>query len=209
MKVIVFGATGSVGELAVKELLGQGHAVTAFARRTSKLKIAHPQLRLLDGNANNAGAVDAAVAGHDAVVIALGAGAARRNRIRSVGTGNIIQAMKAHKVRRLVCQSTLGAGDSWENLNLFWKYVMFGLLLRPAFLDHEVQEQLVRDSGLDWTIVRPGAFTNEPADGSYRLDFPASERGLSLKISRADVAEFLACCLNGPRYLHRAVSISH
>ena len=72
MKVIVFGATGSVGELAVKELLGQGHAVTAFARRTSKLKIAHPQLRLLDGNANNAGAVDAAVAGHDAVVIALG-----------------------------------------------------------------------------------------------------------------------------------------
>ena len=209
MKVIVFGATGSVGALAVERLLAQGHGVTAFARRVETLENSHPRLRTVAGDAKDPAAVSAAVAGHDAVVVALGAGAARRNRIRSVGTANVISAMKAHNVQRLVCQTTLGAGESWANLNLFWKYVMFGFLLRPAFLDHELQEQLVRESGLDWTIVRPGAFTDEPADGAYRVDFPASERGLSLHISRADVAAFLARCLAGPDFLHRAVSISH
>ncbi len=86
---------------------------------------------------------------------------------------------------------------------------MFGLLLRPVFLDHERQEQLVRDSGLDWTIVRPSAFTDAPADGDYRVDIPAGERGLRLKISRADVAVFLAGCLRDARFMHRAVGISH
>ena len=76
---------------------------------------------------------------------------------------------------------------------------MFGLLLRPVFLDHERQEQLVRQSGLDWTIVRPSAFT----------DAPAGERDLRLKISRADIADFLAGCLRDTRFMHRAVGISH
>lgn len=209
MKVIVFGATGSVGALAVERLLAQGHVVTAFARRIDGLQNTHPRLKAVAGDAKDPVAVSAAVEGQEAVVIALGAGAARRNRIRSIGTANVISAMKAHNVQRLICQTTLGAGESWANLNLFWKYVMFGFLLRPAFLDHERQEQLVRESGLDWTIVRPGAFTDDPADGAYRVDFPASERGLSLRISRADVAAFLARCLAGPQFLHRAVSISH
>ena len=61
---------------------------------------------------------------------------------------------------------------------------MFGLLLRPVFLDHQRQERWVRESGLDWTIARPSAFTNKPADGQYRVDIPAAERGLTLKFPR-------------------------
>jgi uncharacterized protein YbjT (DUF2867 family) len=209
MKVIVFGATGSVGRLAVERLLAEGHEVTAFARRIERLEIDHPRLTTVAGNAMEPQSVSNAVTGHDSVVVALGAGASRKSLIRSVGTRNIIEAMREQGVSRLICQTTLGAGESWENLNFFWKYVMFGLLLRPVFLDHERQEQLVRESGLDWTIVRPSALTDDPADGAFRVDVPASARGLSLKISRADVAAFLARCLGEPAFTHRAVGISH
>ena len=117
--------------------------------------------------------------------------------------------MQQSGVAQLICLTTLGAGESWQNLNFFWKRIMFGLLLRPVFLDHERQEQLVRDSGLDWTIVRPSALTDEPANQSYKVDIPASERGLALKISRTDVAGFLARCVGQSAFLHRAVGISH
>lgn len=66
--------------------------------------------------------------------------------------------MEKAGIRRFICQTTLGAGDSWGNLNFFWKYIMFGTILRDVFADHERQENYVKQSRLDWTIVRPGAF---------------------------------------------------
>jgi uncharacterized protein YbjT (DUF2867 family) len=209
MKVIVFGATGTVGKLAVEQLLEAGHEVTAFARHPQKLALDHTRLRLTAGDALSANDVMAAMPGHEAVVVTLGAGMSRKSAIRSEGTMNIINAMQAHGIRRLVCQSTLGTGETWRNLNFFWKRIMFGLLLRPVFLDHVLQEKLVRASGLDWTIVRPSAFVDGPATGGFRENFGPAVRDLSLKISRADVASFLVRQLDDWRYAGRAVSISN
>lgn len=208
MKVIVFGATGTVGRLAVEELLAAGHEVTAFARSPGKLGSDHPGLTLHAGDALDPVSVAGAVDGQDAAMIVLGAGAERRSTIRSEGTRNVIRAMQRHGVRRLICQSTLGVGESWDNLNFFWKRIMFGLLLRPVLREHEAQEALVRESGLDWTIVRPSAFTDGPATGAYRVDFPPAERGLSLKIARRDLARFLARQVGDSTYLRHAVSLS-
>jgi uncharacterized protein YbjT (DUF2867 family) len=208
MKVIVFGATGTVGRLAVEELLNAGHEVTAFARSAERL-MPVSGLRRLSGDARDAAQVAAAIAGHDAVVITLGAGMKRRDTIRSAGTLNVIAGMQAQGVRRLICQSTLGVAESWENLNFFWKRIMFGAVLRPVFRDHVLQEQLVRASGLDWTIVRPSAFDAGPATGAFREGFGPKERHLTLKISRADIAGFLARQLTDARYLRQAVAISN
>jgi len=208
MKIIVIGATGTVGRLTVAQLLDQGHEVTAFARSPEKLEQRSERLRLRAGDAMNAGAVSEAIAGHDAVVVTLGAGSSRKSRIRSQGTMNVIRAMQEHGVRRLICQSTLGAHESWDNLNFFWKRIMFGALLRPVFLDHELQEQLVRASGLDWTIVRPSAFTDAPVAGAIREGFAPQDRQLKLKIRRADVAGFLTRQVQDLRYLHKAVGLS-
>jgi len=208
MNVIVFGATGTIGRLVVADLLEQGHAVTAFARSHERLGMEHANLSLAAGDALREAEVMRAVAGHEAVVVTLGAGMSRKSRIRSEGTLNVIRAMQETGVKRLIVQSTLGAHESWGNLNFWWKRVMFGALLRPVFKDHELQEQLVRSSGLDWTIVRPGAFAEGPATGRYVEDVPVSARKLSLKITRADVAAFVARQLGDLRYLHRAVGIS-
>ncbi|MEM8822890.1 MAG: NAD(P)-binding oxidoreductase [Pseudomonadota bacterium] len=208
MNVIVFGATGSVGRLAVTQMLEQGRHVTAFARRPERLENDHPNLRRVAGDAEAFDDVAKAIDGQDAVIVALGAGMSRSGHVRAQGTLNIINAMQWHGVRRLICQSTLGAHESWPNLNFFWKRIMFGALLRPVFKDHERQEDMVRASGLDWTIVRPGAFTDSPAGGPIREGFGPAERGLRLKISRADVAAFLVRELSDRRYAGQAVAVS-
>jgi uncharacterized protein YbjT (DUF2867 family) len=150
-----------------------------------------------------------AIKDHDAVLITLGSGMSRKSIVRSRGTLNVINAMQTQGISRLVCQSTLGAHESWSNLNFWWKHVMFGAIIKPVFKDHELQENLIHASGLDWTIVRPSAFMDGPATGSFKENFSSSERNLSLKISRADVATFLSQQLDNTSYLGCAVSISN
>ncbi len=116
--------------------------------------------------------------------------------------------MQAHGPRRLIVQSTLGARDSWDTLHFWWKRVMFGFLLAPVFRDHELQERLLEASGLDWTIVRPGAFTDAATRRPVIEDVPATARGLDLRIARADLARFLARQVADRTYLGRAVGLS-
>ena len=145
--------------------------------------------------------------GHDAVLVALGAGI--KGQVRSTGTRNIIQAMQRNGVRRLVCLSTLGVGDSRVHMNFYWKYIMFGMLLRGAFADHVSQEEHVIRSELDWTIVRPAAYTDGEHAGNYRHGFPATAKELKLKISRADVADFVLTQLADNNYVHMTPGISY
>lgn len=207
MKVAVFGSTGSVGRLIVEKALEQGHTVTAFARDPARLGIEHPQLRIVQGDALDPAAAETAVRGQDAVLCALGAGA--KGGIRAEGTRNIVRAMEKTGVRRLVCQSSLGVGDSRQNLTFFWKHIMFGLLLRAAYADHVSQEEHVMRSRLDWTIVRPGAFTDGPRTGRYRHGFAPHDKAIAHKVSRADVADFMLKQLTDSTYVHKTPALSY
>jgi putative NADH-flavin reductase len=117
--------------------------------------------------------------------------------------------MEHSGVRRLICQTTLGVGESMSNLNFFWRYVMFGWFLKDAFEDHVQQERVVTESKLDWTIVRPAAFTDGPLTGHYRHGFSGLDRNLTLKISRMDVAHFLLDQLDTDAYLRKAPGLSY
>lgn len=207
MNVIIFGATGSVGRHLVSQACAGGHNVTAFVRNTGRLNHTHPNLRVIAGDVLDAAAVTQAIRGQDAVLCALGAG--RKGIVRARGTENIIAGMQRHGVRRFICQSTLGAGDSARYLNFFWKYIMFGLLLRPAFADHAEQERLTIASDLAWTIVRPAAFTDGPKTGAYKHGFTGADEKLTLKISRADVAGFMLAQLNDDTYLGKTPGLSY
>jgi putative NADH-flavin reductase len=207
MKVIIFGASGSIGRNLVSQALEQGHVVTAFVRDPARIDIQHDKLSIAVGDVLEAASVQKALAGHDAVMCSIGAG--RKGGVRAKGTRNIITAMKAAGVRRLICQSTLGVGESWNNLNALWKYLMFGLLIRPAYLDHVEQEKLVKESGLDWSIVRPAAFTDGELSGQYRHGFPATANDTKLEISRADVADFMLKNLVDNTYLHKTPGLSY
>ncbi|WP_424098593.1 NAD(P)-dependent oxidoreductase [Moorena producens] len=209
MNILIFGSTGATGRQVVEQALEQGHRVTAFARNPAKLDIKHTNLKVVQGDVMDLPSVEKAIQGQEAVVCVLGAGQKMTGTIRSQGTQQIIHAMEKAGIRRFICQSTLGAGDSWENLNFFWKYIMFGFLLRNVFADHQRQENYVFQSGLDWTIVRPGAFVDGNRTGKYRHGFPSNDKTSKLKISRADVADFIVKQLADDKYIHQTPSLSY
>jgi putative NADH-flavin reductase len=207
MKLVVFGSTGSIGHQLVVQALEQGHTVTAFARNPAKLEIEHANLTAVQGDALDPASVEKAVDGQDAVLCALGAGA--KGAIRTEGTRNIVRAMEKAGVSRLICLSTLGVGDSRDSLNFFWKHVMFGLLLRAAYADHISQENSVKESRLDWTLVRPAAFADGDHTGEYRHGFPSTDKTIKAKISRADVADFMLKQLTDQTYLKETPGLSY
>lgn len=207
MKLIIFGSTGSIGRQLVAQALELGHSVTAFARTPTKLEIKHTNLTTVQGDALDSVAVEKVMEGQDAVLCSLGAGA--KGTIRSEGTRHIVRAMEKTGVRRLICQSTLGVGDSRDNLNFLWKHIMFGFLLRRAYADHVSQEDCARQSRLNWTIVRPAAFTDGNRTGEYRHGFSGMDKTLKLKISRADVADFMLTQLTDQRYLRKTPGLSY
>ena len=208
MKLIIFGATGTMGRHLVDQALAQGHQVTAFARKPEALEIEHANLSLFAGDVFDPESVAAAVKGCDGVLVSLGS-SKLTGKVRSVGTQNVVQAMEQHQIKRLICQTTLGVGDSQANLNFFWKYLMFGLVLRSVFKDHVAQEALVKRSKLDWTIVRPAAFTDSSTGETYKHGFPSTEKNLALKILRADVAGFMLQQLTGDTYLRQTPGLSY
>ncbi|NET02378.1 MAG: SDR family oxidoreductase [Sphaerospermopsis sp. SIO1G2] len=209
MKLLIFGASGNTGKEVVKQALEQGHNVTAFVRNPEKLDITHPHLSFFQGDVMDIVSVQKAVQGQEAVLCLLGAGKKLSGNIRSEGTRNIIQAMEQAGIQRLICQSTLGAGDSWGSLNLYWKYIMFGLLLKNVLADHEHQEKIIRASSLNWTIVRPGSLLDGEKTGEYRYGFPGSDNTSQLQITRADVADFILKQLTDNTYVGKAPSLSY
>lgn len=208
MQIIIFGATGSLGSYVVKEALAKGYSVKAFTRNTVKLKgINSSQLTIIQGDVFHLEDVQNAIKGTDAVFCCLGDGT--KGKVRAKGTENIVKAMTHLGINRLICQTTLGLGNSWHNLNFFWKYIMFGFLLKKAFKDHQLQEQLINQSKLDFTIVRPSAFTDEQSTKKFRVGFDANAKKLRLKIPKAVVAYFMVEQLNSEKFIKKTVSISN
>ena len=207
MRLIIFGSTGSVGRLLVEQALQDNHVVTAFLRDPGKLTIAHTNLKIIRGDVLDYHSVEKAMKNQEVVLCTLGAGS--KGTVRAEGTRNIVRAMESNGVKRLICQSTLGAGNSKANLNFFWKHIMFGMLLKQAYMDHELQENYVIQSKLDWTIVRPAAFTDGSRTGNYRHGFGPHEKGLTLKISRADVADFILNQVAQNTYLRKTPGQSY
>lgn len=209
MKIVVFGATGGTGMKLVAQALGQGHRVTAPVRSPEKLAdLEHQELVVTRGNVLDQSDVDYAIEGQEAVLCLIGAGAGRTT-LREDGTRNIIASMGKAGVARMVCLSSLGVGDSRANLPFFTKYVIVGIFLRHAFADHERQETVVKQSSVDWTIVRPPHLTDGARTGEYRAGFPPTDRSLKWKISRADVADFMLKELADDTYLHQTPWISY
>ena len=209
MKLIIFGSTGGTGRELLKQALDQGHNVVAYARNPAKIDdIKHAGLQVVRGDILDPAVVESATAGQEAVLSTIGAGA-ERTTLREDGTRNIVEAMERTGVQRLISQSSLGVGDSRANLSFFTKYIIVSVFLRHAFADHERQEAVIKQSSLDWTIVRPPHLTNNPRTGAYRHGFPTTDRRITGKISRADVADFMLSQLADDTYLHQTPGVSY
>jgi putative NADH-flavin reductase len=209
LRILIIGATGGTGRELVRQALEQGHQVTALVRKPNKMKLEHPNLRVAKGNVHDYDSVESAMRGQSAVVCALGT---KRffhpNRVASNGTANVLRAMKSCGVPRLVCESSLGLGNSVGRLGLLFTFFVVPLILPFIFYDKVRQEKLIEESDTDWVIVRPAVLTNAPAQGKYRHGRNVGNYLWTNRIARADVADFMLKQLTDDDYIGSAVAVT-
>ncbi len=209
MKIAILGASQGTGAEATRVALARGHDVTAFARSPDKLDLSHPKLTKMKGDFHQRESVDAAVIGRDAIIVTASATSLKAFKENptyfSEGTGYTIDAMKAYGVRRLAVLSAFGTGESRKLAGFLLDTLVISFLLKVPFADHERQEKLVRESGLDWIIARPGRLTNGPARKKYVTK--TAIEPVPTSISRADVADFLVTAVEVDSWVHKAVQL--
>jgi uncharacterized protein YbjT (DUF2867 family) len=203
-KILVLGATGGTGRSIVSQALARGHEVVALVRSLEKgrdLKGA----RLVIGDARDERALREALKGVDAVVSSLGTPASpfKEVTLLSAATRALVAAMKAEGVARLVAITGMGAGDSRGHGGFVFDKLIFPLLLRKVYADKDRQEAIVRESGLEWVLVRPMILNDKPGGAAIRAltDLSGTHGGT---ISRHDVARFVLDQVTDDRWLRQA-----
>ncbi len=214
MNVLIIGATGQVGQKTVDAALAQGHRVTAFGRSIDKIEQPRANLSVFKGDVTRPADLDAAMPGHDVVVLTFGAPAnlhtfTHRPNICEDGTRKAIAAMKAHRVPRLVCMTAIGAGDSEGHGRFVFRNIIEPVLLGRIMKDRTAQEAAVKVSGLpEWVIVRP----TELSDGnssSVRVIRELAVEPEPTTIARTDVGTFLARTVSEKTWDGRTILITN
>ena len=214
MKLTVFGATGGTGSEAVGQALDAGHEVLAVVRNPARLRISHPNLTIMTADVLQPAEIADAVAGRDAVISALGHSqrpaerkAAARPTLCADSARSVTEAMRATGSRRLVIVSASGPYTDGDGPVL--RYVLKPIVrrfLKDDWDDLVAMEEVVRASGLDWTVLRPPQLTDKPVTGRYRTRLDANARGL--RVSRADVAHLALAVADDPDTYRTAISLA-
>jgi len=208
VNIIIFGASGHIGQIVVARALEEGYKVTAFVRNPNSLSIKNKNLYVYVGDIGNYTQVADALKGNEAVISVVGnstrAVVFKSTTVISEGVKNIIKAMKQHKVKRLLFISSFGLNES-----IFLPQKIFiRIVLKNIFAEMPRQEKMISQSGLDYTIVRPARLTDQTTVGEYK----AAEDlyiGLFSHISRAAVADFLLKQLENKKFFSKTVTLSY
>ncbi len=210
MNVLIIGGTGKTGKELIKQALELGYNVTALVRDPGKVKDQHPNLKVVKGNVMRPETFGNAFQEQDVVLSALGHKKFFiKTNILSKGTENIIAEMQKHEVNRFICITSLGVNDSRFKLGLYYTLFVIPFIVLFYFLDKSKQEEIIKQSQLNWTIVRPGQLI----DGKKRMKYKHGENVgsyiLTKMISRADVAHFMLSQINNDKYWHKTPGITY
>ncbi len=205
MRILVVGATGALGRDVVTEAVARDHSVAALVRDSARASLP-AEVERVEGDVLQVPSLTAAVQGREAVICALGTPSPRRPRtLLEEGTKNLVAAMTQEPMQRLICVTLLGAGSSRANASLLYRGVVLRLLA-PMVPDKEAQERAVRDSDLEWLIVRSPRFVGGKARGRLRV-IREGQRGRLGHVVRADLARFLVDSVADSQHLGQAVAV--
>jgi putative NADH-flavin reductase len=211
MNILILGATGRTGRLLAREAITENHKVTAIIRDKTRATI--NEVIYLEGSPVDGELLNHALKGKDAVVVSLNINRKSDSpfaRIVSPPTlisdavKALIPAMKKNGVSRIISISAYGVGDSWKEMPLIGRWFISLGNIKKAYDDHDRQERVLRESGLDWTIVRP-VMLNDEVSGKYTATNGKPSSG---KISRMAVARFILDALESGEYIQQVVSLS-
>jgi nucleoside-diphosphate-sugar epimerase len=204
MKLAIFGANGQTGRLATTLALDAGHHVVAVTRRPREFPVTAPGLTVTGADVRDASAVRTVVAEVDGVVSTLGVTFTREQvDTYSVGTGNVVAAMHAAGTRRLVVVSSTAAYPTRRShvpfMLRFVEPIISNTIGKTVYDDIRRMESVVRDSGLDWTIVRPSGLFDLPEPTNYVRGEVDPVGAFTARIDLADYLVSLASAATGAR----------
>ena len=205
MRVLIIGASRGIGLETARQALEAGYGVRTFARSSAAILNSNSSLENFRGDALNVEDVKTVLVGVDVVIQTLGVGIGELFRpvhLFSEATEILIGAMKTQKIKRLICVTGFGAGDSRASISCLQR-LPFQVVFGRAYDDKSLQEQLIKDSELDWTIARPGVLTSGRRTNHYKVLSEASQFRNGI-ISRANVADFLVRQIVDQTYIHKA-----
>lgn len=209
MRLTVFGATGKTGRQVMEQALAAGHEVTAAVRTPAGVELRHERLRVVRCDVMEAAEVAAAVDGADAVISTVGSTSTSAPDLMTVFAGHLVAGMRAHEVERVVSLLGAGVADPRDEGSL-GRTLMRGvmkLVVRRMLEDSQGHAEILRSSGLRWTIARPPRLTDGPRRGSYRKGY--LRLGPRESISRADLASFLLHCASTDDFAGEAPMVSY
>lgn len=213
MKIVIFGATGIVGNAVVNEALNKGHEVTVLTRNAKKVTTRHERLHIVEGNVSDKNVVRTVLNGQEAVIQTLGIGGKGDGKPTSIVSENnkiIMSEMERMNVKRLIAISVIGAGDSLIFLPWIYQKIVLPLFMKwlKAIIDDKNRmESMIKESGLDWTIVRCTTVKERQATG--KINATLDGKGLRFSISAADMAVFMVNQLTDCRFLKQTPTISN
>jgi putative NADH-flavin reductase len=207
MRVAVLGGTGGVGRWLISIARENGDHVKTLVRDRRKLPADLGAIGVIDGDALDPAAVEATIGGTDVVFVALGAGGLGSTALYSLAIANVIAAMKKSGVTRLLAISSAGVEDD-PNMNFFARRIVMPFILKNVLADMRVMEREIVESGLVWTIVRPGRLTDGPRTGLYRANDRFVPEG-GREISRADVADFMVRVVADERTIRKIAALTY
>jgi putative NADH-flavin reductase len=211
MKIAIFGASGATGRLLTERCLAAGYEVSALVRRPAEFAYAG-RVRVVEGSAFDAEAVQRTVDGADVVLSALGARSLRKEDVLERAVPLIVDAMQQSGVRRIIALGSAGAmGDSLKKQpawrRWFVQRIVYNTLLKWPVASQAAQWKTLSGSGLDWTMVMPPMLTNGAGRGTYRVDGEALPRN-GVRISREDVADFMMAQIGSAEWVGKGVYIA-
>ena len=221
MKLTIFAATGGIGRQLLEQAVAAGHDVTAVVRSPEKLSGEAVRVVRADLTAADPAALESAVGGADAVLSGLGPRSNADAGIAAQGTAAIVAAMQATHVRRIVVVSAAPVGTvpspgrprppRHDPGDGFFMRHLFSRAATAAFgkvyTDLAQMEDVLRDSGLDWTVVRPPRLSSKPGTGSYRTAYGQNVRGGWI-VPRADVAQLMLRVLGQPETIKQVIGVA-
>jgi uncharacterized protein YbjT (DUF2867 family) len=221
VKLTIFAATGGIGRQLLEQAVAAGHDVTAVARNPQNLPSTPARVVVANLAAADPAALQPAVSGADAVLSGLGARTKADVGVAWKGTKAITEAMQASGVRRIFVVSAAPIGTvpspsrpqppkHHRGDGFFMRHLANPIVkaaLREHYADLARMEEVLRDSDLDWTAVRPPRLTDKPVTGTYRTTYGQNIRR-GIFVSRADVAHYMLWALDQPETFKRTVGIA-
>jgi putative NADH-flavin reductase len=210
MNILVLGATGRTGRIFSKIATGNRHSVTAIIR--DKKRGTLPGVKYIEGSPADEKLLTDTLKGMDAVVVALNINRTSDNPFAKVispltlisdTVKALVPAMEKNNVKRIVTVSASGVGDSFKDMFLIARLLIRYSNIWKAYEDHDRQEQLIRDSKLDWSIVRPVMLSNKESD-TYKATLGKPGGG---NISRAGVSKYILDALETGKNIKEVVTL--